>query len=205
MKRRMNTRARRAFNMIELLIALAISAVLLTATLVALNASYTAYQRTTREASTHTVSRLAMDRILTLIRTGDYFGPLPANPNDSLLTSNLIEVVTVDDDGTETGLIIEWDEDEAALYIRTFNPATGEVDGNYLLLEGVIANVDPETESAIPPFTLEYELGYRLNRATIDLTVIPDDNQSVEIEGSEARPIRLVATAMPRRSAYADQ
>jgi prepilin-type N-terminal cleavage/methylation domain-containing protein len=194
--------SRRGFNMVELLIALAITALLLTATAIALNASYIAYQRTTREASTHTISRLTMDRIHTLIRTGNHFGPLPANPNDSIVTGNLIEIITVDDAGVKHGLIVEWDPDAEALFIRLFNPNSGVIGNSFLLLEGVIANIDPGTGQTVPPFTLEYELGYRLHRATIDLSVIPDDNQSVQIEGTEARVIRLVATAMPRRAAY---
>lgn len=201
---RRRPRIRRGFNLIELLIALAISAALLTATMVALHASYIAYQRTTREASTHTVSRMVMERILTLIRTGSLFGPAPLNPNDSIVTSDELYVVTIDDDGNERGYTIAWDSDTQALYIRLFNVDDGpdSPSASYLLLEGVVGTVDPDTGQFLPPFTLEYELGYILHRATVDLTVIPDDNQSVEIEGAEARTIRMVATAMPRRSAY---
>ena len=46
------TRTRRGFNLIELLIALAITASLLTATMVAIHASFQAYQTTTEVAST---------------------------------------------------------------------------------------------------------------------------------------------------------
>lgn len=200
--KRVNALARRAFSLVELLVALAISVALLTATLVALDASYTAYQRTTREASTHTISRLTMERIMTLIRTGEQFGPLPINPNDSIVTSNFIEVITTDDEGNEYGLVVDWDADDEALYIRIFNPETGDITASYILLEGVIATVDPDSGDVIPPFTLQYELGYTLHRATINLSVIPDDNQSVQIEGTESNVIRMVATAMPRRTAY---
>ena len=51
---------RRGFNLVELLIALGITAALLTATLVALNASFRAYQATTEVSSTHTIARLTM-------------------------------------------------------------------------------------------------------------------------------------------------
>jgi len=63
-------RRRRGFNLIEMLIALAITAALLSATMVALDASFMAYQTTTEVASTHTISRLVMLRLMTLIRTG---------------------------------------------------------------------------------------------------------------------------------------
>ncbi|HRQ75369.1 MAG TPA: prepilin-type N-terminal cleavage/methylation domain-containing protein [Phycisphaerales bacterium] len=187
---------RRGFNLIELLLALAISVALLAATLVALNASYIAYQRTTRAASTHTISRLAMDRMLALIRTGRDFGPLPANPNDPIVKSDLIEIITAN----EQGVLIEWVEAEEALYIKLFDPDTGAIYASHLLLEGVPAQYDSSNQR-IKPFTLEFERGRHLYRATIDMTIVPDDNMSLQIEGSDAPVIRLVATAMPRVNA----
>lgn len=193
--------SRRGFNLVELLMALAITAALLTATLVALNASYIAYQQTTRAASTHTISRLAMDRMLTLIRTGEEFGPLPSNPNNPIVYSDLIEIVTApDNNGNQQGIILEYDEEDQALWVRLFIPSTGVITGNHLLLEGVIPQFDSEGQR-LSPFTLEFERGRHLHRATIDLTVVPDDNMSLEIEGAHEHVIRLVATAMPRVSA----
>jgi prepilin-type N-terminal cleavage/methylation domain-containing protein len=202
---RMKSPARRGFNLVELLMALAITAALLTATMVALNASYMAYQHTTRAASTHTISRLAMDRMLTLIRTGEEFGPLPSNPNDPIVESDFIEIITMpDENGVRQGITIEWDELDNALYVELFNPETGTILGRHLLLEGVIAQMDG-SGNRIRPFTLEFERGRHLFRATIDLSVVPDDNLSLEIEGSVEDVIRLVATAMPRLAAYRDQ
>ena len=60
---------RRGFNLVELLIALSISATLLTATMVALDASFKAYQKTVHMSATHTIARLTMHRMLALIRT----------------------------------------------------------------------------------------------------------------------------------------
>jgi hypothetical protein len=73
-----------------------------------------------------------------------------------------------------------------------------------LLLEGVKAQYIPNTNppERIPPFTLQYEKGRTLYRATIDLTVVPDDNMSVQLDGSNMDVIRLVASAMPRLEAY---
>jgi hypothetical protein len=73
-----------------------------------------------------------------------------------------------------------------------------------LLLEGVKAQYIPNTNppERIPPFTLQYEKGRTLYRATIDLTVVPDDNMSVQLDGSNVDVIRLVASAMPRLEAY---
>ncbi len=189
-------RARRGFNLVEMLIALAITAALLAATMVALDASFMAYQSTTEVASTHTIGRLAMHRMLTLIRTGSEFAPLPASPKDAIIESSFIDFRLPGPGGDV--ISIEWSEDDEALYI-----VDGGAGGTpYLLLEGVLAQTDPDTGDPIPPFTLEYERGNTLYRATIDLLIQPDDNMSVELDGGSADQIHLVASAMPRGSAY---
>jgi prepilin-type N-terminal cleavage/methylation domain-containing protein len=201
---------RRGFNLVELLIALAITSALLVATLVALDASFKAYQRTTEYASTHTVARLTMNRMLTLIRTGREFGPFPLNPLDSTIKEDYIQFRTpkrYDSGGTQIGgdEIVELRHDP--LNERLLITVDGT---SYILLDGVVNQYDPPTSDEeadrVKPFTLEYELGRKLYRATIDLTVIPDDNVSTDIDNNSANTsedqIRLVATAMPRISAY---
>ncbi len=186
-------RLRRGFNLVEMLIAMSITTALMTATMIALDASFMAYQSTTEVASTHTIGRLVMLRMLTLIRTGQEFGPFPINPQDSILESNSIEFVT------PGGQILElrFVEDEQALYVIR-DPGGANLQD--LLLEGVIPQYDGI--DLIPPFTLEYERGRRLHRATIDLTIQPDDNMSVDLDGDNLAQIRLVASAMPRIEAY---
>jgi prepilin-type N-terminal cleavage/methylation domain-containing protein len=183
--------ARRGFNLVEMLIALAITAALLTATMVALDASFMAYQATTEVASTHTIGRLTMHRILALIRTGIEFAPAPADPRDSIRESDYLDIRMPDG----AVISIEWREEEEALYVVV----NGE---SALLLEGVVAQSDPDTGDQIPPFTLEYELGNILHRATVDLAIVPDDNMSVEMDGENQEIIRLVASAMPRMAAF---
>ena len=188
--------ARRGFNLVEMLIALVITAALLTATMVALDASFMAYQATTEEASTHTISRLIMNRMLTLIRTGREFGPFPVNPQDSLVQDDFIQFLTPNGEVLE----LRWVELEEALYVIR-DP--GGLDEWHLLLEGVVRQDDPNNPGDyIRPFTLEYKLGRQLYRATIDLTVVPDDNMSVTLDGDNQRVIRLVASAMPRTEVY---
>ncbi len=179
-----------------MLIALVITATLLTATMVALDASFMAYQATTEEASTHTISRLIMNRMLTLIRTGREFGPFPVNPQDSLVQDDFIQFLTPNGEVLE----LRWVEVEEALYVIR-DP--GGLDEWNLLLEGVVRQDDPDNPGEyIRPFTLEYKLGRQLYRATIDLTVVPDDNMSVTLDGDNQRVIRLVASAMPRTEVY---
>jgi prepilin-type N-terminal cleavage/methylation domain-containing protein len=199
------SRRLRGFSLVELLIALAIVAALLTATLVALNASFMAYQATTEVASTHTIGRLTMHRMLSLIRTGDQFGPFPTTPLQSTVRSDFIEFMTPNDDV----LTLVWKEDADvangypegnALYVVT---SDGGVDTPYLLLEGVVAQYDDDTPpNRIKPFTMEFAKGRVLYRATIDLTIKPDDNMSVMMDGQNEQIIRLVASAMPRLSTF---
>jgi len=187
-------RLRRAFSLVEMLIALAITSALLTATFVALDASFTAYQRTTEVASTHTISRLTMHRMLTLIRTGRDFGPFPANIGvDRVIESDYIEFFAT---GGQL-MRLEWRPDEQALYLVRINGGAEEAS---LLLENV-TQMDDQGDY-IPPFTLEYEKGTQLYRATIDLTLTPDDNMSVEVEGDNQDVLRLVASAIPRNQAF---
>ena len=191
-------RVRRGFNLIEMLIALAITAALMASVMVALDASFMAYQATTEVASTHTIGRLALHRMLTLIRTGQDFGPFPINPQDSIVSSTEIEFLT-----TSGQLIrLEWFENPDAdhpignaLY-AVVNNGTPQ-----LMLEGVIPQYDAGGVQ-IMPFTLEYELGRRLYRATIDITIVPDDNMSVTLDGDNQQELRLVASAMPRITAF---
>ena len=189
--------ARRGFNLVELLLALAITSALLTATMVALNASFMAYQVTTEVASTHTIGRLTMHRMLALIRTGKEFGPFPTTPLETTVTSDDIEFVA------PNGQImtLQWVEDENALYVAVTDPATMTQISNNKLLEGVIPQYDANGDR-IKPFTLEYYKGRNLYRATIDMTIVPDDNMSVELDGDNQEVIRLVASAMPRIAAY---
>jgi len=189
-------RARRGFNLVELLIALTITATLLTATMIALDASFMAYQNTTEVASTHTISRLALHRILTLVRTGRDFRPRPALPQDRIEESDFIDFETQDGDI----VTVEWDETEEALYIRP----GGAGNPRYLILEGVLKQYypagHPRAGELILPFTLEYERGFNLYRATVDIAVQPDDNMNVTMDGNRNEIIRLVATAMPRNA-----
>ncbi|XHC24738.1 prepilin-type N-terminal cleavage/methylation domain-containing protein [Phycisphaerales bacterium ac7] len=75
--------ARRAFSMIEMLIALSISASIMTATLVAFDAMFKVYETSTDSASNHVVARIAVNRLLGMIRTGSEFGPFPNDVLDA--------------------------------------------------------------------------------------------------------------------------
>lgn len=201
----MSARRRRGFSMVELLLALTIVSVVLTSALVALDASFRTYKSTTDSASTHVVSRLLIHRITAMIRTGTEFGPFPADVLDPAMNpmeSNFIEFVSREDEDTGEREItrIEFREAEdgeefGTLWFQLFrfdgagNPAGDNEE--YLLL--------PNVEQGV--FTLEYRVGPRLERATIDLLIRPnDDLDAVSVEERvDTEPIRLVGSATPRR------
>ena len=189
--RRAAARRRRGFNLVEVLMALAITATLLTATLAALDASFRAYQSTTEEVSTQSIGRIVMHRVLTLLRTGSEFGPFPADPRVNRIRSDFIEF------RTQNGEVvtIRWERDTERLMYEVDGEAPVE------LLDGVVGTED-EAGNLLEPFTLEFEQGRRLYRATVDLTVEPNDVIDLDLEGDRARRIRLVGSAMPRLEAF---
>lgn len=193
----------RAFTIIEMLIALTISATLLTATLAAFDASWRAYKHTTEAASTHVVSRIVTHRVLSLIRTGTEFGPYPDDVLDAAqnpLTSSFMEFVA--------------DADRAAGLDRITRIERRAVQGSandfelwYVLLD---AATEPPSIIEERPlivgvreamFILEYDVGPRLRRATLDLTIVPNDVEDIRTGavGAETPAIRLVASAVPRQ------
>lgn len=196
-------RARRGFSLVEMLIALGISAALLTATLFALQTSFFAYQVTADQASTHAVGRLVVHRMMAMIRAGQDFRPFPEDIRDQFVSSDYIEFYHPD---TGQVITISWDRNSGQLLYS--------IDGGYgtVLLEGVVARTDADG-FVINPFLLEWEPGRRVYRVTIDLMVIPDDSISTSADNyvrensdgsgtNTTRPIRLVASAMPRSAMF---
>jgi prepilin-type N-terminal cleavage/methylation domain-containing protein len=181
-------RGRRGFSLLEMLVALGISAALLTATLVSLHASFRAYQSTTEQASTHVVGRVVMHRVMALVRNGIGFGPLPEDVRENSVATD--EMTFMDE--LEREITLRLDRPARTLYMQVDN-GTEQV-----LLEGVSG---PAAEDGTPygAFQLEYANGTRLVRASFDLTVAADDSAQIAIEGDEVVPIRLVGSTAPRR------
>jgi hypothetical protein len=212
--------------MVELLIALTISATLLTAALVALDTMFKRYEVVSDQASTNVVSRTVMQRMITLIRQGREFGPYPTDPlnpaQNPLTTTRLEMLIEGDRIGAHTIAVIESRPTTTVtlngeqvrhrgpnvLWLQITRRQAGTVisDETWPLLDGV-ANLN---------FTLEYEPGPRLVRATIDMTVQPTGNEyqrsvsgvqttslndgatSAIATDANADTIRLIATTSPR-------
>ena len=205
-------RRRTGFSLIEALIAIAISGALLAAATVALDAMFQSYKQTTDSASTHIVSRIVMNRVLGMVRTGADFAPVPPDVLDATENPLACDYFTfVSDAGDDVRIEFRLPGEDAALrmwrpgetpspayapadlpgelwYVRL--DATGSPADEQMLLSGVRSCV----------FTLTYDIGPRLRRATIDLVIESDEEEEITI-AADAVPqtIRLIASADPRR------
>lgn len=191
------------FSLIEMMVALGISAALLTASLAALDTSFKSYQQTSETASTHVVTRIVTHRVLTMIRTGSEFAPYPIDVLDQTqnpMFTNTIEFVSAEDAATNfrevTRIYAELDPDATdgsqRLMLTLDEFTDGVLTGSETrpLLRGVLDAT----------FTLEYDIGPRLRRATMDLTVEASDIGDAGLNaGWETPSLRLVASASPRR------
>lgn len=196
-------RSGRGFSLIEMMVALAISAALLTASLAALDTSFKSYQQTSETASTHVVTRIVTHRVLTMIRTGREFAPYPLDVLDQTqnpMFSNSIEFVSDEDEATNyrqvTRIFAELDPDATdgsqrlMLTLDEFTDGVLTTSETRPLLRGVLDAT----------FTLEYDVGPRLMRATMDLTVESSDLGGASLNANWDTPtLRLVASASPRR------
>jgi len=187
-----------------MLIALAISAMLLTATLSALDSSWKSYKVTTESASTHVVSRIVISRILALVRTGTEFGPYPADVLDPaqnpIPNNHEIEFVAESDRLAGNSNIVTRIErravaGQANMYELWYQRLDNSSNPALLVDERpMLRNV----REAI--FILEYGRGPRLQRATIDLTIQPNDDADIHVGiGGDTPTIRLVASAVPKQ------
>ena len=189
----------RGFSIVELLVALTISVTLLAATLQAFDASWRGYKHTTESASTHVVSRIVVHRVLAMIRTGSQFGPVPADVLDNTqnpLTSNFMEFIADSDRAAGLNRItrIERRNGTTAGQFELWYKLTDVTAGTVIQERPLLKSV---TEVA---FILKYEPGPRLMKATMDLTVAPNDDAAMRIGvGNDAPTIRLVASAGPRQ------
>ena len=79
----------------ETLVGLTISAVLLAGLCAAIQASVDAYRKSSSEGVNRLTSRLIVERLALLVRTGKSFGPLPAFATDSRVESDTLELTTL--------------------------------------------------------------------------------------------------------------
>lgn len=212
-------RRRRGFSLVELLIALVISSTLLTAALVSLDAMFKGYQQTTDSASSHVIARIAVNRILGMVRTGSDFGPFPVDVLDAdanPLAADYFEFVSERDASGAIATItrIEYRYPGVGALQRSWSAAADPPELGFeptgpgeLFVVFVDAESGTEQEFQLlsdvrnAVFTLEYDIGPKLARATVDVTVESAPDQALEVEsGAVPRTMRMVASSMPRRS-----
>ncbi len=194
------------FSIMETLIALTISGMLLTATLAALDTSFKQYKSTTESASTHVISRIVMHRLLAMVRTGVEFGPFPLDPFDAAqnpVVTDFIEFRSERDIAAGVNRVtrvevrpgLPGEPGELWYVLVDADPDNPSILEERPLIRGVLSAV----------FTLNYSRTTSLlDRATIDLTIEPNDSQDLRVgalsDAAAPQTIRLVASAAPRQS-----
>jgi prepilin-type N-terminal cleavage/methylation domain-containing protein len=199
LKRSIRT-SRRGFSLVEVLIALTITATLLTATMAALDASFKSYKANSESASTNVVARIVMQRLTAMVRTGESFGPYPANPiTTPTIQSNWIEFVSYRDPAQGIERITRLER-------RDGDDDTGPFELWYTISTFINGEFDNVQESPLLTglndvvFDMEYDVGPRLRRVTIDLIIQPmnDGDAAIGVGRLETPTIRLVTSASPR-------
>lgn len=199
MKRSARTSSR-GFSLVEVLIALTITATLLTATMAALDASFKSYKANSESASTNVVARIVMQRLTAMVRTGEAFGPYPANPiTTPSIQSNWIEFVSFRDPVTGVERITRLER-------RDGDADTGPFELWYTISTFIDGEFDNIQESPLLTglndvvFDMEYDVGPRLRRVTIDLIIQPmnDGDAAIGVGKLDTPTIRLVTSASPR-------
>lgn len=217
-QRRRRHRRRRAFSIMEMLIAITISSLLMVSLLSALDTMYKLYTVGTDSASTHVVSRITMSRLLGMIRTGSDFGPFPNNVLDESinpLNADYFEFVSLKDENGDPLEItrVEYRPAGDDAQLRTWGndedePTFGGADNPgelWLLVFDATAEEETLIREAVlisgierAVFSLQYDVGPRLTRATIDFNVRPDDDIALTTQ-APPETIRLVASAVSRQ------
>ncbi|MCC7145784.1 MAG: hypothetical protein IT443_05005 [Phycisphaeraceae bacterium] len=182
-------------SIIEALLALAISAVLLTATMVATDASFKSYANAVEQASTLTTTRMITHRLLTLIRTGVAQGPLSnaevAAIDGASINGNEIRSPSMDLQDQQGRLIrLEYRADSHSLWM-VINP--GDDQQEQALLGGVTS-----AEFRLQRYKNDQRM-LVLGRASLDMTVEADDDAILSPERKNLPSIRVVASTRPRR------
>lgn len=203
MKTRVSPTVRSAFSLVEIMVALVITATLLTATLAALDASFKGYRYITESASNNVIARIMMQRTTAMIRNGTNFGPYPDDVLDAAqnpLTSTYIEFESARDDTAGTYQIVRLERRNATV------AANGPYEAWYVVKNytaGTLTNQDARpliSNLQAFSFLLEYEAGPRLRAATMDMTVNPTGLRDTMISTDVASDsVRMISSVVPRK------
>jgi hypothetical protein len=206
--RKRNPRRAAGLSLVEMLVALSISVWLLTAVMVALDASFHAYATAAESASTQSSSRLVMQRVMTMIRSStlhDAYDPGSATVTLAQPSAPPVQAVGIQMIDAQGRLIKLWWAANAAYGDADLGDISYKADASATqpILEGV--RIQRTAANAPYLFTLTSRSsggGLLLSRATMDLTVEPGADATLALESAQgaSAPVRLVASAMPRRN-----
>ncbi len=197
-------RSARGLSLVEMLVALAISSMLLTATAVAVDISFKSYAIAAESASTQTATRMVVNRLLTMIRTSTAHGPISTvdvvagetvtSAGGRLLESSYLELIPPNapagrlyrltyDAPAQRLMLAEIDFSGASEVVLSYQPVIGGVSRcKFQMLPRRDNNDD-----------------IVLERASIDLIVEADDDATMDLEMGNIPPVRVIASTKPRR------
>jgi type II secretory pathway pseudopilin PulG len=189
--------ARNGATLVEVLVALAITAALLTAVGFALDASVQGYQINQAETTLANRARLTLHRMLANIRSGDAHEPYAASAQADFASGLIV---------SDTGISFDSDDGHATVY--RYDPANkrliADVDGvAHVLLDGVDGfslKLEPMKSATHIRAGLSYDL---LRRVTILLT-IHDAGSDTPLPGEvrTGQTLTVSSSAVPRRNAW---
>jgi Tfp pilus assembly protein PilW len=192
-------------GLIELLVALAISAALLTSVAVAIDASFKAYAANQTNAQLMQRARLAMNRITTYIRATNQHLPDDNTAQDQfesgLVTQASAIRMMLD---TTNGVIFRQTGQELQMVPFTISGGTLNEGTPRVLLEGVgsgdfTIRFEPQRSTQSAKVGGRYD---QLKRASISLTIRPTAKTTVTGESTSGEAITLSTSVMPRKNIW---
>jgi len=197
-------RGRRGVGLVELLVALAISAALLTAVAVAVDTSFKAYAVNQSQAQLLQRARLALHRMVAYVRTTTQHRPdddavLDSFEQGLVCNASSIRMLLTD----TTGVIFRQSNNQLQMVNFHIEGNVLVEDSTATLLNGVGANdfrivFEPMRSAAqIRSGNPAYD---QLKRASILLTVRPSTNTSTTGEEANSAPVTVSTSVMPRRN-----
>jgi prepilin-type N-terminal cleavage/methylation domain-containing protein len=220
----MRSQRARGLSLMEMLIALTITSVLLAATMLAIDASFTAYASAAKSASTQTTTRLTVHRLLKLIRTSTLHGPVKTSvPADAAWSDWPTLLSELENElqarrGVERPSVSPTEQDQFTLesnYFRIWDPNGDQVVLTYvdetdeiwlttLPHESSTASAQPLLGGVVSgKFTIFRRLTrdglWVLKRGSATLDIKADDDSTLKLEDAHEPMMHVEASTMPRK------
>jgi hypothetical protein len=192
-------------GLVELLVALAISAALLTAVAVATDACFKAYGANQSQAQLMQRARLGMNRLITYIRSTEEHVPQTLDKATDFSNGLVVEDTAIEMALNETqGVAFEQSGNHLQMRPFTIDPTTGvQTYGTArVLLDGVGAGdfrvvMEPQRSAQSSKIGGNYD---QLRRVNLFLTVRPGSDSTVTGETTAGQVVTLSTSVMPRRN-----